>query len=185
MEFIIGFLANSTTSEYVFEERNWVTKKIPHGKYLKSACVPELLDQVDKLILLPCLKTHFKAQFTGSLKLSVGFLKPRQRIGLHLRYLQEKVAELNQIIHPDLIIMDTRKCFINKGPAQGETKEPNLILASDDRIAVDVEGIKIIQNFNGNSLAEIDPWKLPQIRRAVELGIGSKNEKDYQVIEST
>jgi len=78
---------------------------------------------------------------------------------------------LNKIINPDLIIMDARKIFINKGPAKGDLREPNLILASADRIAIDVEGIKIIQSYKGNSLKNIDPRELPQIKKAVELGI--------------
>ena len=157
---------------YVFDERGWVKKEIPNGKYLKKVYVTEYLDRADKLILLPCLKTHFQAQFTGSLKLSVGFMKPFQRVRLHLRNIQEKIAELNKIINPDLIIMDARKIFINKGPAKGELCEPNLILASTDRVEIDVEGIKIIQSYKGNSLSSIDPWDLPQIKKAMEFGIG-------------
>ncbi len=156
---------------YVFDERKWVKKEIPNGKYLKKVYVTEYLDRADKLILLPCVKTHFLAQFTGSLKLSVGFMKPFQRVRLHLRNIQEKIAELNKIINPDLIIMDARKIFINKGPTKGDLREPNLILASADRIAIDVEGIKIIQSYKGNSLKNIDPWELPQIKKAVELRI--------------
>ncbi len=156
---------------YVFDERKWVKKEIPNGKYLKKVYVTEYLDRADKLILLPCLKTHFLSQFTGSLKLSVGFMKPFQRVRLHLRHIQEKIAELNKIINPDLIIMDARKIFINKGPVKGDLREPNLILASADRIAIDVEGIKIIQSYKSNSLKNIDPWELPQIKKAVELGI--------------
>jgi len=160
---------------YIFDERAWVKKEIPDARYLKKVSVTEYLDRADKLILLPCLKTHFQARFSGSLKLSVGFMKPLQRVRLHLRHLQEKIAELNKIINPDLIIMDARKCFINKGPAKGEIQEPGFILTSTDRISLDVEGIKIIQSFRGNSLKDIDPWELPQIKRAVEFGIGVKN----------
>jgi len=160
---------------YVFEEWDWIKKEITDGKYLKSVSIPEILERADKLILLPCLKTHKYAEFTGSLKLAVGFVKPFQRVKLHLKNLQEKIAELNKIINPDLIVMDARKCFVNKGPAEGELKEPNLILASTDRVAIDVEGIKIIQSFKRNSLKGIDPWELPQIKRAIELGLGTKN----------
>lgn len=158
---------------YVFEEREWIKKEIPDGKYLKTVSATYLLDRADKLILLPCLKTHFLAQFTGSLKLSVGFMKPFERIALHARHLQEKIAELNKIIHPALIIMDARKCFITGGPARGELREPGLILASTDRVAIDVEGIKTIQSFKGNSLSKINPWQLSQIKGAVEIGIGA------------
>lgn len=153
---------------YIFEEGDWVKKEIPDGKYFKSVEIPEILGRIDKLILLPCLKTHKQAQFTGALKLSVGFMKPFQRVPLHLKNIQEKIAELNKIIHPALIIMDARKCFIKGGPAKGELREPNLILASDDRIAIDIEGIKIIQSFKGNSLAKIQAEELPQIKKARE-----------------
>ena len=153
---------------YVFEEREWVKKEIPNSKYLKKVTVPKIIDNVDKLVLLPCLKTHKYAQFTGSLKLSVGFMKSLERIPLHIRNLQEKIVELNKIIHPHLIIMDARKCFINKGPSEGEVKEPNLILASKSRVAIDVEGIKIIQSYPGNSLEKYDPMEILQIKLAIE-----------------
>lgn len=156
---------------YVFDERKWVKKTIPEAKFLKNVSVSEYLDKVDKLILLPNLKTHFLAQFTGALKLSIGFVKPFQRVGFHFRNLQEKTAELNKIINPDLIIMDARKCFIKKGPAEGELREPGLILASTDRVAIDIAGVKIIQGFKGNSLKGVDPYQIPQIKKAIEIGI--------------
>lgn len=156
---------------YVFDERPWVKKEIPNGKYLKSVYVTHYLDKADKLILLPCLKTHFLAQFTGSLKLSMGFIKSFHRVRFHMRHLQEKIAELNKIIHPDLIIMDARKCFINKGPDKGKVANPNLILASKDRVAIDIEGIKIIQSFKGNSLKDINPLEITQIKKSKEFGI--------------
>ena len=156
---------------YVFDERKWIKKEIPNSKYLKNVSISEYLDKADKLILLPNLKTHFLAKFTGSLKLSVGFIKPFERVMLHLKNLEEKVAELNKIINPDLIIMDARKCFINKGPAEGEIRNPELVLASKNRVAIDIEGIKIIQGFKGNSLKEINPLELTQIKKAIEFGI--------------
>jgi len=155
----------------IFDEGQWVKNKIPEGKYLKTASLPEVLQKIDKLILLPCLKTHFIAQFTGSLKISVGFMKPRERIRLHMSHTQEKIAELNTLIKPDLIIMDARKCFIAGGPSEGRLAEPGLILASESRIAIDEEGIKIIQSFDKNCLGSINPLELPQIKRAIELGI--------------
>ena len=170
------------TRIYVFEERGWIKKEIPDPRYFKKVTVSEFLERADKIIFLPCLKTHSLAKFTGSLKLAMGFMKPIERIHFHLRHLQEKIAELNKIIKVDLILMDARKCFINKGPDRGEIREPNLILASEDRIAIDVEGIKIIQEFRGNSLKDINPWLLPQIRKAIEFNLGAKDETEYQVL---
>lgn len=53
--------------------------------------------------------------------------------------------------------MDARKIFINKGPANGELKESNFILALKNRVAIDVGGTKIIQKFKGNSLTGLKP----------------------------
>jgi len=156
---------------YVFDERGWTKKEIPDGKYIKKIFVSEFLERADKLILLPNLKTHFMAKFTGSLKLSMGLVKPFERVGFHLGHLQEKIAEVNKIISPDLVIMDARRCFINKGPAKGDIRKPGLILASKNRVAIDIEGIKIIQSFDGNSLKKVDPLKLTQIKKAIEFGI--------------
>ena len=47
-------------------------------------------------------------------------MKSRERVGLHLRNIQEKIAELNKVIKADLAIMDARKCFIQPvGPSRG------------------------------------------------------------------
>lgn len=156
-----------------FDEHEWVKKDIPGGKYLKSVSVPRILDEVDRLILLPCLKTHYICKYTGALKLSVGFMRKRQRVRLHIKETEEQVAELNKIINPDLIIMDARKCFITKGPMDGEVREPNLILASKNRVAIDTEGVNIIKSYPGNSLDDINADELLQLKLAKEFKIDS------------
>lgn len=108
-----------------FDEQKWVKKKIA-GKYLKSVSVPEILDKIDKVIFLPCMKTHFIAKFTGALKLGVGLMKPSERLALHMRNTELKIAELNLAFKPDLIIMDGRKCFITKGPTEGRCANQEL-----------------------------------------------------------
>lgn len=162
------------------DEGKWI--KVNSGvKYLRRVSLPERALESKKLVYVCCMKTHRFAKFTLSLKLAVGFMKPSERMLLHARNLEEKIADLNLIAHPDLIIMDGRKCFISGGPACGELRNPNVVLASGDRIAMDVEAIKIIQSFEGANLTD-DPWSYTQIRRAVELGIGVKSEQDYKTI---
>jgi len=154
-----------------FDKEKWTKKDVPGGQYLKHVSVPEALGRFDRLVILPCLKTHAMAQYTGALKLSVGMMKPQERLLLHAGHIQQKIAEMNAVIRPDLVIMDARKCFITRGPMSGEVREPALILASTDRVALDIEGVKIIQSYEGNDLAGIKPEELPQIKRALEMGI--------------
>jgi len=156
---------------YIFDDHQWVLKSIPKGEHLKRVSVPKIMDEVDKIILLPCCKTHFIADFTGALKIIIGFMKPTERIAFHMGHVAEKVAEMNTIYQPDLIIMDARKCFITGGPAKGETREPGLVLASTSRVNIDIEEVKIIQSFDGNSLAGREINELPQIKRARKLNI--------------
>jgi len=163
-----------------FDEGKWVKVK-KRGKYLRSISLPEKAMNAKKLVYVCCMKTHKWAEFTLSLKLAVGFTKPHERMLLHTKHLEEKIAELNLVVHPDLIIMDGRKCFISGGPACGELRNPNVILASGDRIAIDVEAIKTIQNYEGTSLTA-EPWSYTQIRKSVELGLGARNEQEYVVI---
>jgi len=163
-----------------FDEGKWV-KVSTGGKYLRTVSLPERALEAKKLVYVCCMKTHRWAKFTLSLKLAVGFMKPSERMLLHARNLEEKIADLNLVVHPDLVIMDGRKCFINGGPACGELRNPNVVLTSGDRIAMGVEAIKVIENFEGANLTA-DPWSYTQIRRAVELEIGVKSEQDYKTI---
>lgn len=164
-----------------FDEGKWM-KVATGGKYLKIVSLPENALKAEKVVYVCCMKTHRWAKFTLSLKLAVGFMKPSERIALHMRKLEEKIADLNLVVHPNLIIMDGRKCFISGGPATGELRTPNVVLASGDRIAIDVEALKIIESFEGASL-KANPWNYAQIHHAVELGLGVKNETDYKVVE--
>lgn len=163
-----------------FDEGKWAKVDVG-GKYLKTASLAERALQVSKVVYCCNIKTHFRADFSLSLKLAFGFVKGSERLAFHLRYLKEKIVDLNLVVHPSLIIMDGRQCFITGGPFHGEVREPNVILASGDRVAIDVEAIKTIESFEGARLKD-DPWSYVQIRRAVELGLGVKNEREYEVV---
>jgi len=164
----------------VFGDRGW--REIPVKKqYLNSVELASEVFDVDKIVYLCCLKTHNLTRFSCSLKHIVGLVKPFSRIGWHLNGLEQKIAEANTVINPDLMILDARKCFISGGPSQGMIVEPDLILASENRVALDVEGIKIIKAHDGNSLKR-DPWNYTQIRSAIEHGLGPKNNNEYTAI---
>jgi uncharacterized protein (DUF362 family) len=165
-----------------FDEGKWV-KVSTGGEYLGTVSLPETALAAKKVVYVCCMKTHRWAKFTLSLKLAVGFMKPSERMLLHARNLEEKIADLNLVVHPDLIIMDGRKCFISGGPACGELRNPKVVLASGDRIAIDVEALKVIEGHEGASLTA-DPWSYTQIHRAVELEIGVKKEDEYTVVST-
>lgn len=162
-----------------FDEGRWVSTRTG-GKALKKVALAQAALEATKIVYVCCLKTHFLADFTMALKMTMGFVRPRDRMGMHARRLKEKLVDLNLVIQPDLIVMDGRCCFIAGGPSTGEVREPNLVLASGDQIAIDVEGLKVIQEYPENDL-KAAPWDLTMIRRAVELGLGATSEDAYRV----
>jgi uncharacterized protein (DUF362 family) len=164
-----------------FEEGRWVSVHTG-GRYLKKVALAEAALEGHKIVYVCCLKTHFQAEISMSLKLAMGFVRPRERVPMHLHNLREKLADLNLAVAPGLVVMDGRRCFISGGPMTGEVREPGLILASGDRCAIDVEGVKVIQGYAGHSLPA-DPWQVVMIRRAAELGLGAASGRDYTVVE--
>jgi uncharacterized protein (DUF362 family) len=166
----------------LLDRKGWRRVRVAGGKFLHSVSLARQALEARKIVYVPLIKTHHAAEFTGSIKLSMGLVKPFfDQPKFHARHLQEKLAELGLIVKPDLIIMDARKVFITGGPAKGELRTPNLILASGNQVAIDIEGVKIIQSYPGNALEGRNVWDLTQIRHAVELGLGPSKEIEYEV----
>ena len=163
-----------------FDKVERTKKEIPDSKYLKKASIPKLVNEVDSIIYLPCIKTHFHAEYTGSIKLSVGFLPLLEKASFHIRNLQKKIVEINKLITPDLIIMDARKCFVTGGPVSGRIENPNVLLASEDRVAIDLEAVKMIQEYPENSLEGKNPEDITQIKFGAQEGLGST---EYKLID--
>ncbi len=160
-----------TEQDFKYES---VDLKSRGAKYLKKVKLPkQVIDPGVKIILLPCLKTHFVAHYSGALKLAVGLMNKKQRIRLHLsRNVPEKVAELNLGYKPHLIIMDARKIFVTKGPTNGKTESPQKILVGTNRTDIDIEGVKLIQSYGAaNKLQNMEPRDVRTIKRAIDLKI--------------
>lgn len=173
-------LENSGAEVVFFDEGDW-SKIHVGGEYLENVSLAKRALQVDRVVYCCCMKTHFRADFSLSLKLAFGFTKGSERLAFHIQHLKEKLVDLNLVVHPDLILMDGRKCFISGGPFSGEVREPNVVLASGDRVSLDVECIRIIGSFEGSRLNG-SPWSYAQIERAVKLSLGITKQEDYEVI---
>jgi len=177
-------LARSLNVELIaFEDRvnDWVRVKVD-GDYLSLVTVPRSVYKADKIVYLPCMKTHNLAGFSGALKLTVGFMHPGERRALHAGHLGQKVAEISLCWQPHLIVMDGRKAFVSGGPDKGQLVEPGILLASADLVAIDVEAMKIILSYGARNKLSPVPWRSSQIVTALRHGLGSR-EGDYIVVE--
>ncbi len=175
-----------------FDSGPWMDVKLGEkAKWWTKVGYHESLKEYDKIVFLPCMKHHFLARFTMSLKLIVGMTHPVDMQYMHADFdngktdepMDMKMIELSLPLGPDLIIMDGRKSFVTGGPDDGEVVEPNVILSSGDRIALDVEGVKILKAYPRDNLLQMPVWELPIIKRAIELDLGSGSENDYHVVK--
>ncbi len=166
-----------------FEDKpnDWVQINIS-GDYLSAVIMPRSAYEADKMVYLPCMKTHSLGAFSGAIKLAFGFVAPGQRRSFHLSHLQEKLADVNICWQPDLIIMDGRKAFVSGGPDRGQLVEPGLVLASGDLVAIDIEAMKVLLDYRASNKIPANPWELTQIAAALKHGLGS-GEGKYIVVE--
>jgi uncharacterized protein (DUF362 family) len=138
----------------------WLPRQVVNAEYNVSTC---------------CLKTHgFGGVFTMSLKLSVGLTPKTIRRPLHRSPdMRRMIAELNSGYRPQLIVLDGVVAFTDGGPSQGELKQANVIVAGDDRVAVDAVGLAVLRELGSNeAIMGRKIFEQEQIARAVELGIG-------------
>jgi len=177
------FVRHFNVELIAFEDRadDWVRVKV-NGDYLDTVSMPRSAYEADKIVYLPCMKTHNIAGFSGALKLAVGFMHPGERRALHARYLERKIAEISLCWQPNLIIMDGRKAFVSGGPDKGQLAEPGLVLASGDLVAIDVEAMKVLLTYQAKNKLTGDPWQSPQIVTALKHGLGG-GKGSYIVVE--
>jgi uncharacterized protein (DUF362 family) len=155
------------------------------GEFLDLMAYPKDLESFDKIIYLPTMKTHMTAGFSLSLKLTVGLVHLWDRGILHgdnNMFVSQRVAEMNIPIKPDLIIMDGRISFVSGGPAIGLAVRPGVILASGDPVALDVQGVRLLQNYAAVNHLVSDAWDLPQIKTAVKHGLGIQDDGDLVLV---
>jgi len=155
------------------------------GEFLDLIAYPQDLEDFDKILYLPTMKTHYLAGFSMSLKLTVGLTHLADRALLHgdnNQFVSQRAAEMSLPVKPDLILMDGRISFVSGGPAVGLAVHPGVILASGDPVALDVQGVRLLQNYAAVNHLGMDAWSLPQIRTAVKHGLGIRNDDELLLV---
>jgi uncharacterized protein (DUF362 family) len=174
------------------DQSGWVKIKGEGNHWLRGLYISKLFLDADKVVQTCCLKTHrFGGHFTLSLKNSVGMVAKKMPGGiydymgeLHLSpYQRLMIAEINQHYQTDLILMDATKAFLNDGPERGLVVEPNVIMASKDRVALDAVGVAMLRYYGtSKKVSHGQIFEQDQIKRAAELGIGVKSANEIDLI---
>jgi uncharacterized protein (DUF362 family) len=169
---------------------DWIIKGTEGTHWQKGFPAPKIILEADYVINLPCLKTHrFGGDFTMSLKNNVGLVAKwhnnyNYMWELHSSpYQRLMIAEINKYIPTDLIVMDGIKGFSSGGPDQGKLIEPEIILLSSDRVAIDAVGVAVLRSFGTTEkVSSGNIFDQEQIKRAAELKVGIGSAKEIELL---
>jgi uncharacterized protein (DUF362 family) len=146
-----------------FEEVPQVEVPLTHeGRLRDYVFTPEPVARADFFVNCPKFKAHPWTTVTFSMKNYIGIQDDRHRLIDHDHALNRKVADLQYIVQPQLIVIDA----IIAGEGRMLTPIPrnmNLIIVGNNQVAIDAVGCMILG---------LDPRSVEHIRLAHERGFG-------------
>ena len=145
--------------------------------------MPEIVRDAHHVISLPTVRTHTVAGFTMTIKNWVGLVPMEMRHAMHIPVgFPQRLGELMLLRKPDLVLMDGRHVFIDRGPDSGTLVKPGLFAAGSDPVALDVLGLAILaKNGSGKRITGQSPWQNPIILRASEVAGGARSGADIRI----
>jgi uncharacterized protein (DUF362 family) len=166
-------------------ESAWVSYPPEGTHWPEGFHLPRMVVDAEYLVSTCCLKTHgFGGVFTLSLKLAVGLTpKPIRRTMHRSPDMRRMIAELNAGYRPQLIVLDGVSAFTDGGPSNGTLKAGNVMIAGDDRVAVDAVGLAVLKELGSNhAIMDRRIFEQEQIARAVELKLGASGPQDIELV---
>jgi len=137
-------------------------RNLSQAQRLKTASICHYIEEADKIIALPKLKTHSFQYMTLACKIMYGSVPGLTKAAYHARFPgREAFADilLDILVHvkPSLTIMDGIVGMEGQGPAGGDPVFLGVLLASDDPVALDV-GVC--------AMLGLEPIRIPVLKRA-------------------
>ena len=152
--------------------------RFPDGKIARSFCLCKGVQEADAVINLCKMKTHALERITGGVKNLYGCICGVNKAAGHARHpssetFAEMLADLNRAVHPRLHIMDGIVAMEGNGPSSGTPKAMNVLLFSDDPVAMDT-----VFCF----LVNLDPATVPTCVSGEAAGIGTMCPERIRVL---
>ena len=169
---------------------DWVHLHPKDSHWKDGFLFPRIYLEAESIVQTCCLKSHaYGGNFTMSLKNSVGMVAGKgypYMQELHSSpYIRQMIAEINTAYSPDLVVLDGVDAFVKGGPDQGTRVRANVILAGNDRVAIDAVGVAILRLLGTTSqVSQGRIFEQDQIARAVELGLGIKSPDQIKLVTS-
>lgn len=144
----------------------------PEGRVAKEFVICEAVKEADAIINLCKMKTHQLERITGAVKNTFGCVYGFNKGASHAIYpnadsFGQMIADLNRFIKPRLHIMDGILAMEGNGPQSGNPVWMNLILVSEDPVALDSTFCRLIH---------LDPGTVPTNVFAASYGVGTMTD---------
>jgi len=157
---------------------------VSYGPKAEMLAMYDIFDEIlipktfigSNVIHLPTMKTHGHTTTTGAMKNAFGGLIPKYRHHAHLKIHEILVdlLSLQKEIHKGILtVMDGCICGNGAGPRTMEPFTGNLILASEDQVAIDSVSAKIMG---------FDPLEIEYIRLAHDRGLGVGDTDQVEIV---
>ncbi len=128
------------------------------------------------IVHLPTVKCHIYTTTTGAMKNAFGGLLNKNRHYTH-SHIHETLVDLLAIqkeIHPGVFaIMDGTTAGNGTGPRVLKPEVKNVILASDDQVAIDAVSAKMMG---------FDPMSIKYMRMAHDQGLGCADPREIEIV---
>ena len=152
--------------------------RFPEGKKAHSFYLCRGVQEADAVINLCKMKTHALERITGGVKNLYGCICGVNKATGHAQYpssesFAEMLADLNRLIHPRLHIMDGITAMEGNGPTSGTPVQMNVMLFSDDPVAMDTVFCALIS---------LDPSTVPTCVSGQAYGIGTMNPSEIRIL---
>jgi len=148
------------------------------GKCADSFILCPGILEADAIINICKMKTHMLERITGGVKNLFGAVYGLNKGAAHVKYpnadeFAKMMADLNRMIPPRLHIMDGIVAMEGNGPQSGEATPMNVVLASDDPVALDSVFCALVY---------LDPALVPTNVRGKEWGCGEYLWENIEVV---
>jgi len=156
---------------YFDEEKSIAVKLSKKGRLRDRVFIPQAVTRADFLINLPKFKAHPWTRLTLSLKNFIGIQDDRHRLVDHNIHLEEKIADLQEVVQPKFIAIDG----IIAGQKMMLTPDPyplGAIIMGTNSCAVDTVCCHMVN---------VNPENLKHLKLTSQRGFGPMDLKDIKV----
>jgi uncharacterized protein (DUF362 family)/ferredoxin len=150
------------------------------GQVTKKFQIANGVLEADAIISLPKMKTHGLTRITGAVKNNFGCVYGLNKGMSHGRYqdagsFSKMLIDLNRYLSNKmrLTIMDGVLMMEGNGPASGKAKVMEVLMLSDDPVALDASFARMI---------DLDPDYVPTIKYGHEMGLGNKDPENILLL---